>query len=230
MKWRRLLLGSLLVPIVLLVGMVVYGHYRIIKPELTFVHIDISAAPKKGSVTAPLSIVEFADYQCPFCIDQARNVLPKLEADYIATGKVQYVFMNFPLPIHEFAPKAAHAAACAEDQGKFWQMHDLLFTTGKIAPEQLYEQARKLDLRSDLFHSCIDSGKHNMNIADDHAQGLRAHVYGTPTLFIGRAEQQLVTATAKFAGEVSYRSLRRAIDDLLVDASAHNANKTTRAF
>jgi len=210
--------------------MVVYGHYRTIKPELTFVHIDISAAAKKGSATAALTIVEFADYQCPFCADQARKVLPTLEANYIATGKVQYVFMNFPLPIHEFAPKAANAAACAGDQGKFWQMHDLLFTTGEIALEQLYEQARRLHLEPDLFHSCIDSGKHNMDIADDHAQGLRAHVHGTPTLFIGRAEQQLVAATAKFTGEVSYRSLRHAIDDLLVDASAYNANETTTAF
>src|SRR2546428_302972 len=108
---KKITISMLVTVVTIMTAMVLYVRTRVVRPEVTMAYIDISRSPKKGSPAAPVTIIEFADFECPFCSDHANNVLPSLHEDYISTGKVQYVFMNFPLPKHEFAPKAAEAAA-----------------------------------------------------------------------------------------------------------------------
>lgn len=94
------------------------------KTKLT---IDVTGEPSLGKEGAPVTVVEFTDYQCPFCVRAFSDTYPQLRKDYIDTGKVKYVIRDFPLPFHSNAQKAAETANCAQDQGKYWQMHDKLF-------------------------------------------------------------------------------------------------------
>ena len=96
--------------------------------------ISIAQRPSRGNDVARVVVVEFSDYQCPFCALFFRQTLPQLDQDFIKTGKIKYVFNNVPLDqIHPTAFKAAEAAECARDQGKFWEMHDQIFTNQKYA-------------------------------------------------------------------------------------------------
>ena len=123
--------------------------------------IELGVAPVKGSGAAPLTMIEFSDYQCPFCARHAQQTLPEIDRDYIATGKVRYVFRDLPLPIHPEAPKAAEAAHCAGDQGKYWEMHDWLFANqGALGAEKLVEYGTALGLDAASYKACLDSGKH----------------------------------------------------------------------
>jgi protein-disulfide isomerase len=90
---------------------------------------DLRPARTKGSATAPVTIYEMSDFQCPWCGRFARETMPTLEREYVATGKVRIIFVNFPLPMHPNAAPAAELAMCAAKQEKFWPMHDLLFRT-----------------------------------------------------------------------------------------------------
>jgi len=201
-------------------GIVVYGVYSylytsLIRPESIEEQIDISAAERKGSPTAPITLVVFEDYECPFCAKHATEILPRLTREYIDTGKVQYIFMNFPLPKHLLAPRAAEAAKCAGEQGKFWQMHDLLFRNGQLRPGELYEDATQLGLEKESFRQCLLTGIYRDNIARDHREGTKAGVQGTPTLFLGPTKSPTFEPTLKFTGTVPYRSLQKAIQQLL---------------
>ena len=213
MNSKRVFLVAVALFAVLLAGFGLFIWLSPAKPEPTLVYIDISGAPVQGSTTARFVIVEFGDFQCPYCGDHAKQVLPKLYRDYVAKGKLLYAFLNFPLPIHEDAPMAAAAAACAGDQGKFWEMHHRLFDTGRIAMDQLYIHATDLGLDTPRFRQCLDHG--DVHISDDYAQGMRAHVSGTPTFFLGRIVGHMVMATAVFRGAVSYRSFEAAIDEIV---------------
>jgi protein-disulfide isomerase len=96
--------------------------------------IDIGNSPTKGSSDAKVTIVEFSDFQCPYCESFYSMTLPQIEKEYIDTGKVRVVYMQFPLvSIHQYAQKAAEASLCANEQGKFWEMHDALFNASKAS-------------------------------------------------------------------------------------------------
>lgn len=130
---------------------------------------DMAGDQVRGAEDAPLTIVEFSDYQCPACAKHANEVQPALDKAFVDTGKVRWVFKNRPLSIHPLAPVAAAAAECAADQGKFWEMHELLYqTVGKWAPEQeswtekdaeaaLIGLAKEIGLDADTFDACITS-------------------------------------------------------------------------
>jgi protein-disulfide isomerase len=96
-------------------------------PEPRELVLNVDGAPSKGEKTARVVLIEFSDYQCPFCARHVRETLPQLEREYIQTGKIRYVTRDFPLPTHRHAFKAAEAARCAGEQGKFWEMHAQLF-------------------------------------------------------------------------------------------------------
>jgi protein-disulfide isomerase len=99
-------------------------------PRVPSEPISIDSAATKGSSTAPVVMIAFADFQCPYCGRFTRDVLPALERDYITSGQVQYVYRHLPLSNHQYAVPAAHAAECAGASGQFWPMHDRLFATG----------------------------------------------------------------------------------------------------
>lgn len=144
-----------------------------------------------GSADAPITVVEFSDYQCPFCLRHDQETLPKLKEQYIDTGKVKYVFMDFPLDsIHPQARAAAGAAECAGAQGKYWEMHDKLFSdqaawNGNAGAIDVFKSyAPNLGLDAEAFASCLDSNQFGAEIAADQQDGADAGVTGTPAFFI----------------------------------------------
>jgi len=153
----------------------------------TIVRASIDDDPVLGDKNAPLTIIEFSDYQCPFCGRFWSTTLPLLKKNFIDTGKVKFVYRDFPLSsIHPFAQKAAEASECADEQGKFWEMHDKIFENQEaITIENLKSYASGLGLDTTKFNNCLDSGKYTKEIEKDFSDGNSYGVSGTPTFFIG---------------------------------------------
>ncbi len=144
--------------------------------------VDSSGHPSLGAKDAPITIVEFTDFQCPFC-RASENTVKQLRAKY--GDKVRLVHMDFPLSFHSHSLDAAKAARCANDQNKFWQFHDSLFANqGKLAPADLKQTAKTLGLNSTQFDACFDKAKHEDEIKKDMAAGEKLGVDGTPAFFI----------------------------------------------
>lgn len=145
--------------------------------------VSLDGAPVKGVKEAPVTIVEFSDFQCPFC-KKSKSVTKQVLQQY--SGKVKLAFRDFPIRnIHPLAQKAAEAARCAGEQGKYWEYHDLLF--GK-APDlevfQLKQYAAALGLDSARFHECLQGGKYAALVEKDLQDGIQLGVSSTPTFFV----------------------------------------------
>jgi protein-disulfide isomerase len=179
--------------------------------------MDLAQAPSQGDANAPLTLVEMTDFQCPFCGRHANGVLPEIVKNYVATGKVRYVVRDFPLGFHKNAKKAAEATHCAESQGKYWEMHNLLFQNQKaLDPEQLAGYATQLGLDVDAFKACLDSGKFAQKVAASQAEGSKDGVTGTPTVFLGRTQADgKVKLTKRITGALPYPVFKQTIDAML---------------
>ncbi|TSC69000.1 MAG: DSBA oxidoreductase [Parcubacteria group bacterium Gr01-1014_66] len=142
--------------------------------------------PSLGSPDAPVTIVEFGDFQCPFCADFLIKTEGKLRDSYIKNGKVRLIYRDFPITeIHAVAQKAAEASECADDQGKFWEYHDFLYAHQKeLSPANLKVWAGDLNLNMTQFSSCLDSGKYTDEVTADRASGIKFGVKGTPSFFV----------------------------------------------
>lgn len=151
-------------------------------PEGTFASVATTDDPAMGQKNAPLTIVEFADFECPF----SREVSYLLRSLALASGdQIRYVYRDFPLEeLHPQATAAAQAASCAGEQGKFWEYHDKLFQNqGAFSSERFVELARELNLREAAFESCVRSNRYTQEIEQDLVDGRAAGVVGTPTFF-----------------------------------------------
>lgn len=143
-----------------------------------------------GSADAPVTIVEYSDFQCPFCEKYFQGAYPQIVENYVKTGKVKYQFKHFPLQIHPQAPAAGLASECALEQSKFWEMHDQLFKTQSQwsgSPDHLNffkKLAGELQLDQEKFNQCLDTGKYTDNINKDFSEGLNKSITGTPTFYI----------------------------------------------
>jgi len=179
-------------------------------PPVQRIEVSVQSAPFKGGAKAPVTIVEFSDFHCPFC----KGVLPTLtqiEARY--SDKIRIVFRDFPIEsLHPGASKAHEAARCANDQGKFWAYHDKLFASPpKSSPEIFKALAKEVDLDGTAFEKCLESGKHQAAIKKDIEEGQRVGVTGTPVFFInGRM----------ISGAQPLDAFVRVIDDELARAPA----------
>jgi len=150
-------------------------------PELPRIEVE-AKGPARGPGGAPVTIVEFSDFQCPFCGREA-PVIEKLMKEY--DGKVRLVFRHYPLDFHPFAAKAAEAGACAADQGKFWEMHDKMFgNQQKLGVDDLKGYAKAIGLDSAKFDKCLDSGEKKPLVEADQKAGNEAGVNGTPAFFV----------------------------------------------
>jgi len=151
---------------------------------LTAPRIPVKSAghPELGSKNAPITIVEFSDFQCPFC-GRAEPTLKQVRDKY--GDKVRLIYMDFPLGIHDHAIDAASAGRCAGEQGKFWQFHDAMFADqSKLKPDDLKADAKKLGLDTAKFDDCFDKGKYKAEIEADMQQGHDLGVDGTPAFYI----------------------------------------------
>ncbi len=141
--------------------------------------------PFKGDKDAKVTIVEFSDFQCPFCERFFTQTLSSIEENYVDTGKVKFVFKDFPLGFHQNAQKAAEATECADEQGKFWEMHDKIFENQQSLGVDNYKQwAKDLGLDTDNFDKCLDDGITASEISDDMSDGQKTGISGTPGFLI----------------------------------------------
>jgi protein-disulfide isomerase len=145
-------------------------------------NIDISGAPFKGVADAPVTIVEFTDFQCPYCARITPVLNQALEKNQ---GKVKLVYKAFPLSTHPFARKAAAAAVAAGRQGKFWELHDLLFQNyNRLNDQVIKELAQQLGLDMQKFNNDMNDPRISQEINQDYQEGRKAGVRGTPTIFV----------------------------------------------
>jgi protein-disulfide isomerase len=168
-----------------------------------------------GRADAPLVMVEYTDYECPFCRAYHVNTFDQLRRDYIDTGKLRYVSRDFPLEMHRNAPRAAAAARCGADQGKFWELrHTLIVNANKLEAAQLpaYALEQKLDLAK--FTACLKSGRHDKAIEADMAEGRNAGISGTPTFVIGRVVKGQLEGV-RLVGAQPYGAFQAKLDELL---------------
>jgi protein-disulfide isomerase len=143
--------------------------------------VALGKAPIRGPQNAPVTLVEFADYECPYC-RQINPELQKLERQY--HGQLRLAYKDLPLPMHPHAEKAAEAARCAGQQGKFWPYHDRLFTDPNLDVPHLKQLAGSLGLDSKRFDQCLDSGSQAAMVSADASQGKALGLSGTPSFFI----------------------------------------------
>ncbi len=178
--------------------------------------VATGSAPSRGPVDAPVTIVEFSDFQCPFCRRAAETL--KAILDHYGP-QVRVVFRNLPLPMHPDAQRAAEAALCANEQGRFWEMHELLFQNqAQLQAAALPKYAVHVGLNEDKFAACVDSRRYGFQVRTDSDEATKYGISGTPTFFInGRF----------FSGALPYESFTQVIDEEL-DAAARTPASMNR--
>ncbi len=181
--------------------------------------LNLVDAPFRGQKNAKLTLVEFSDYQCTFCARHVVQTLPQILTDYVKTGKLKYVRRDFPLDsIHPVAAKAAEAAHCAGEQGKYWEMHDrLVVNVRSLDAKTMPEHAKAIGLDGAKFQQCYESGKYAARVRSDMSEGMKAGVSGTPMFFMGPTTGDLASwkATKSLMGAVPYAEFKEALDSLL---------------
>ena len=181
--------------------------------------IDIAAAQTLGAPIAPVTLIEFTDLQCPFCGRYAKETAPRLEREYVATGKVKYVSRDFPIAaLHPQAFRAHEAVRCAGDQGRYWEMRTLVFQNQRaMTPADFERHAQTLKLDVAVFRTCLDKETHAAAIRKDLEEGRAAGVTGTPTFFIGvtDASGTKFKASRVLTGAQPFDRFREAIEALL---------------
>ncbi len=151
---------------------------------------QLIAQRTKGRPTAPVTVYEISDFQCPFCAEYALQTAPVLDREYVQTGKVKVTFVNFPLPMHRNAEPAAELAMCAARQGKFWALHDLLFRTqrrwqGLAEPGSFFlGLADSVGANRDSITACVRDGATRALVRSDAEGAVRSGAHSTPTFYI----------------------------------------------
>lgn len=180
--------------------------------ELTIPENSIQAAfddPVAGNESSFVVMIEYSDYQCEYCRHYFEDIFPKIKKDYIDTGKIKYIYKDFPLQIHENSEEAAFSADCAGEQGEYWGMHDLLFENqeewaGQEDPIPYFTNyINKLGLNEEEFLSCINSNKYIREVMEDIEEGERLDTKGTPTFYINNI---------KISGIYQYKIFKDTID------------------
>lgn len=187
------------------------------------VKVSIAGNAVLGNKNAPLTLIEFSDFECPFCKRSFNDVLPSLKKEYIDTGKVKFVYRDFPLPGHANAHKEAEAAECAKSQGgdsAYYKFHDQILTqttsngTG-LALTQLPVIAKSLGLNVSQFQQCLDSDKFKNEVDKDLSDGTAAGVQGTPSWFLGKSTPDGTIEGTLLVGAQPYSAFKTAIDQML---------------
>jgi protein-disulfide isomerase len=190
--------------------------------EVPPVEFTLSGAPIKGALGANVVLIEFSDFQCPFCGQHAKAAYQELQRQFVDTGRIKYVFVNLPLEnAHPLAFKAAEAAACAGDQGKFWEMHDRLFANQQsLAVADLLNNAQALELDRAKFQSCLTDGKMTAKVRKDLDDAHRLGLTGTPAFLIGEMKADgTVTVVRRITGAQPFQVFQAALEKSLTKAA-----------
>lgn len=184
------------------------------------VDVNIADAPFLGKADAPVTLVEFTDYRCPFCKRHATTTKLQLVKEYVDTGKLKYVLKEFPLKsLHPDADKLSLAALCAGDQGKYWEMHDAIFSSeSKPDPKDLSKEIASIKLNKGSFQKCFDSNKYSEKINSNISEGSSLGITGTPSFVLGKtdsADSSKVHVTVAVKGARPFPAFKEEIDKLL---------------
>ena len=195
------------------------------KPAFKPTDIKLVNAPYKGKNTAPVTLVEYSDYHCPYCKRHANTVMKELSENYIDTGKLRFVMREYPIPnLHPRAYAASMAVLCAGDQGDYWGMHDALFNDQKAKTDEAFKaMADGLELDATAFNECLTSKKFDAQIKADQAEGQKLGISGTPSFVVGLTDPDdpsKVHLTKFIRGAQSYATFSAAIDELLEPVKA----------
>lgn len=152
--------------------------------------------PELGLADAPVVLVVFSDYQCAYCQAFFTERLPEIRREFIDTGQVRLVSRDFPLPRHKLARPAARAAACADRQDRYWDMHEILFAhKDQFSDEKLIAYADELGLEKEAFGQCLEDPAVEARIEEDLAEARRARISGTPSFLIGIERDGIISGT-----------------------------------
>jgi len=186
-----------------------------------FIQVSLDDDPVKGNPDAAITIVEFSDFQCPFCKRFHQTTLPLILENYVDTGKVKFVYRDFPITsLHpNGAVVAALASECADEQAMFWEYHDKIFQNQKnwerLGTEDvvnvLKAYAEELALDTKQFNECLDSGKYLDEVQKDYQEGNSYGITGTPVFFIGNEKGGYI----KLTGAQPYSSFQNVLDQML---------------
>jgi protein-disulfide isomerase len=172
-----------------------------------------------GREDAPITIMEFSDYQCPFCRKYRGQTFADLKKNYIDTGKVRYISRDFPLEFHANAKGAALAARCAGDQNKFWDLRDLMLgTSADLSPESITKYGEQLKLDNTAFQACINGKKYSADVQKDIAAGGTVGVTATPSFVIGKTAKDKIDGL-RLTGALPYSYFDSTIQELLRPSS-----------
>jgi len=179
------------------------------------VEVSINAGASLGKNDAPLVLVEFTDYQCPFCKRFYDNTFPELKKQYIDSGKLRFISRNLPLKFHKNAESAALAAACANDQNKYWKMRKFLFSDpNKLEPDNITIYAKQSGLNMESFNTCMTKRLHSQTIQKDIAAARAVGVSGTPSFVLAKNDGDIVEGE-KIIGAQPFSILNDKIQRLL---------------
>jgi protein-disulfide isomerase len=184
-------------------------------PDVT---VDVGRSPVKGARSAGVAIVEYADFECPHCASFFRETLPALDARYIRTGRVLLAFKHRPLSsLHPHAVLAATGAECAGEQGRFWLMHDALFSDQQnLSRPSLLQRAGRLALDTQSFDACLDGESRRLN--EDTAEATALKITGTPTFLIGTLQSGRVHVRHRVEGARPLTAFQAVLDALLAES------------
>jgi len=168
-----------------------------------------------GRADAPLTLVEYTDYQCPFCQQYHNAAFAQIKANYIDTGKVKFVSRDFPLPFHENAMRSAVAARCAAEQGKFWELrHTMIVNASQLQQDKLEGYAANVSMDVNKFKTCVAADKFKASIDKDIAEGTAAGINGTPSFVLGRVKDGKLQGV-RMVGAMPYAQFDAKIKEML---------------
>lgn len=177
--------------------------------------ISVAGAPALGAADQVVTLVEFSDYECPFCIRHFTQTMPRIKAELIDTGRVRYVFRDFPIDqLHPAAIRAHEAARCANEHGRFWELHSKLFSPpGTHTDDALAAQAREAGVPADAFKACLASGRMTAHVRESVQTAEQLGATGTPSFFVGvrNLETDEVHLLSAITGAQPYEEFEKAI-------------------
>ena len=177
--------------------------------------IEIEGSPRMGDRSASLALVVYSDFQCPFCARFATTVMPELVGKYVDTGKMLIAFKNMPLPMHEYAGRAAEASVCAHSQGRFWEFHDALFANPKaLAEEDLKLHALRAGLDAAAFGACLAKGQ-EAAVRKDADEANLFGMAATPSFVVGSLRMGTVYPVGTLVGAQPASAFIREIERAL---------------
>lgn len=185
------------------------------------IRVNVQGEPFRGSVEAPVAIIEYGDYQCSFCGRFKRDIYPALDANYLKTSKLKYIYRDLPLASHRYALPAARAAYCAKEQGKYWEIHERIFALGESFSEnEIAEQAEAIGLRMQDFEACVEDDRSKDEILRVAADARMMQIANTPTFLIGSQEPDghWVDVKAIIVGAKALADYEAVIDPLITES------------